>query len=399
MKTWLRILLPFAVLGLGVLITFGLIKTRPKVTPAPRETSTPLVRVVSVQPHPHQFTVQAQGTVMPHLGIDLVAEVPGRIVKVSPSFKAGAFFDEGEELITLDSRDYELAVTRARAQLAEARVRFAREQAEAEVAVAEWKTLGKGEASPLLRREPQLAEAKAAVDSAEAALQQAELDLERTRIKAPFAGRVWEKKVDAGQYVARGASLARIYSIDFAEVRLPLPLEDLAYLNLPLGQESQSGELPSVTLRANIAGKPHQWRGHIVRTEAEIDPKTRMITAVARVHDPFALEKSGTPLPIGLFVNATIEGVTRQGISIVPRAALRGREHVLIVDQDNHLRFREVEIARLESDRVLVSAGLQPSDRPCVSVLETPVDGMKVRVAESAPQTANANTVTNSPAL
>lgn len=387
MKTLLRILLPLGVLAVGLAITLALIKTRPEVKPAPREASLPLVRVVPVQPRPHQFTVSAQGTVAPRLEIDLAAEVAGRVVQVAPAFETGAFFEQGEELVTIDTRDYELAVTRARAQLAEARVRLAREQAEAEVAVAEWKTLGEGEPTPLLRREPQLAEAQAAVASAEAALQQAELDLERCHIKAPFVGRIREKKVDAGQYVSRGTSVARVYSVDSAEIRLPLPLEELAYLDLPLGPEnkSRSGKLPGVTLRAKIAGEPHEWHGAIVRTEAEIDPKTRMITAVARVSDPFARKKPGTPLPVGLFVNAEIAGTTRESISIVPRAALRGREHVLVVDQENTLRFREVEIARLESDRILILSGLRPGDRACVSLLETPVDGMKVRVAEASP--------------
>ena len=401
MKTWLRILLPVAVLALGVLVTVALIKTRPEVKPAPRENFIPLVRVIAAEPQAHQFTVQAQGTVTPHLDINLVAEVPGRIVQVSPSFESGGFFEKGEELLTLETRDYELAVTRAQAQLAEAQVRLAREQAEADVAVAEWKTLGQGQASPLLRREPQLAEAKAAVASAQAALQQAELDLERCHINAPFAGRVWEKNVDAGQYVAKGTALARIYSVDFAEVRLPLPLEDLAWLDLPLGSQTQSrpGAFPEVTLRARIAGKPQEWQGKIVRTEAGIDPKTRMLTAVARVEDPFARKGSGTPLPIGLFVNAFIKGIQGQEMFLVPRAALRGRGTVLVVDDENRLRFRDVEVARAESERVLVSGGLHPGDRLCISVLEAPVDGMQVHVARNTPRTAIAEPAPATPRL
>ena len=173
MKTWLRILLPLVVLGSGALVTVVLIRTRPEIQPVPHENALPLVRAVTVQPGTHCFTVEAQGMVQPHREIQLVAEVAGRITQVSPSFEAGRFFEAGEELVTLDTRDYELGVTRARAQLAEAEVRLTREEAEAEVAIAEWETLGEGDPGPLVRREPQLAEAQAAVASARAALEQA----------------------------------------------------------------------------------------------------------------------------------------------------------------------------------------------------------------------------------
>jgi RND family efflux transporter MFP subunit len=308
---------------------------------------------------------------------------------VSDTFADGGFFEAGETLLELDPRDYELAVTRAQASLAQAEVHLQREEAEAEVARQEWATLGEGEASALLLREPQLAEARVVVKSARAILEAARLDLERCRIQAPFAGRVRTKRVDVGQFVARGEVVARVYAVDYVEVRLPLPLEDLGYLELPVQYRGETAgrEGPRVRLRASVGGQRHEWEGRIVRTEGEIDPRTRMLTAVARVDDPFARSQdwSRPPLAVGLFVDAEIEGRTAGQVRLAPRAALRLDGRLMVVDRDNRLRFRRVEILRKEGERVVIEDGLEPGDRVCISPLEIAVDGMEVRLAEPEP--------------
>ena len=387
MKKVLRVLLPLIIVLAGALLALAMIKARPAVTPEAKEPATPLVRVAVVTPKDHRFVVTAQGTVTPRLEINLASEVPGKVVEIAPGFSTGGFFEEGEVLVKIDARDYELALARARAQLAEAQVRLLREQAEGEVARNEWQTLGEGKATPLLRREPQLAEAQAGVDSAQAVLQQAQLDLERTQIKAPFAGRVWSKKVDAGQFLQRGEAVARIYSVDAAEVRLPLTLDDLAYLDLSLAfQQTDRDPGPEVTLTASIGGVRCEWRGQILRTEAEVDPRTRMLHAVAQVKNPYDTSpERKSPLAVGLFVDAKIVGRPVSNVLVVPRASLRGRDRLVVVDSEGFLRFREVEVLRMKNESAILKSGLQPGDRICLSPLDAPVDGMKVRVTEDSP--------------
>jgi membrane fusion protein, multidrug efflux system len=369
-----------------------MVKGRRAITPAPREVVLPTVRAVPVQAQAHRFTVLTHGTVAPRVDIQMSAEVGGRIVQVAPSFASGGFFEAGEVLVALDPRDYELAVARARAALAEAQVRLQREEAEAKVARQEWQTLGDGEANPLLLREPQLAEARAVVASAEASLAQAELDLARCQIRAPFDGRVWTKQADIGQFVARGELLARLYSVDAAEVRLPITLDDLSYLDLPMEYrgETRANAGPRVTLRARFGQQVHAWEGTIVRTEGEIDPRTRMVTVVARVADPYQRgpDAARPPLAVGLFVNAEIEGRAEERVFLVPRASLRGDNQLLVVDAEERLRFRNVTVLRREQEHVIIGAGLQDGDLVSLSGLEAPVDGMRVRLGEPVNQLA-----------
>ena len=276
-------------------------------------------------------------------------------------------------------------MVRARAAIAQAELRLATEQEEAAVARKEWESLGQGEPRPLVVRAPQIAEAKAMLASAEAAFEKAEYDLERTVVKAPFAGRVREKRVDVGQFVSRGSSVARLYGVDYAEVRLPIPDRDLEFVNLPLAYRGQreSARGPSVALMANFAGRRHRWQGRIVRTEGEIDPRTRMIQAIARVADPYGRARPGRPpLAVGMFVEAEIYGKAAANVFVLPRIVLRGTDQVLVVDKDDRLRFRTVDILRTESDQVIIRSGLEAGERVANSVVEAAVDGMKVGVLE-----------------
>jgi RND family efflux transporter MFP subunit len=306
---------------------------------------------------------------------------------VSPSLASGGFFEKDEELLKVDRREYELAVIQARSAVAQAELTLATEQEESDLARKEWESLGEGDPTPLTFREPQVAQAKATLASAQAALDRTEYDLERTVVKAPYAGRIRTKSVDVGQFVSRGAVVASVYAVDFAEVRLPIPDAQLEYVNLPLafrGQDDQT-EGPKVILRADFAGREHTWQGRIIRTEAEIDPQSRMVQAVARVADPYGQDRRGgrPPLAVGMFVEAEIEGNWAASVTVLPRSALRGRDTVYVVDENGRLEFRPVEVLRTEREDVLVRSGLKAGERICVSVLETAVDGMKVQVVEA----------------
>jgi RND family efflux transporter MFP subunit len=226
---------------------------------------------------------------------------------------------------------------------------------------------------------------QAVLREAKARLSRSERDLDRTQIVAPYDGRVRSERVDVGQFVKRGESIGTIYAVDFAEVRLPIPNADLAYLDLALGSVGpETSAQPSVTLSANFAGTEHQWLGQVVRTEGELDPTTRMIHVVARIPEPYGTAKGRAPLAVGMFVDAEIHGQTLDAVSVLPRSALRSDKRVLVVDTNGQLRFREVEVLRLADDKVYIGNGLVEGERVCISALQSTSDGMQVRVAEAA---------------
>jgi multidrug efflux system membrane fusion protein len=390
-KLLLRILLPIVVIAGAGYAGWTMIQNRPIPETRVVEVPLPLVETMDVAYSNVRLRVRAEGTVAPRTEAEFVPEVFGRVMEISPSLVVGGFFEEGEVLLRLDSREYELAVTRSRASIAQAELRLEIERQEAAVAMEEWELLGAGRPTALAMREPQIAEAEAALASAEAALQQAEYDLERAIVRAPFAGRVRSKRVDVGQFVQRGNSVATIYAVDAVEIRLPIPDSELQFVDLPLayrgdgGSESVTG--PEVILRSEFAGQEHEWRGRIVRTEGEIDPRTRMVHAIARVEDPYARSENRLrpPLALGMFVEAEILGRSSGQVAILPRSVLRGADQVLVVSVAGELRFQQVEILRLERDRVLVSSGVAEGDQIVVSPLENAVNGMRVRVIEEAP--------------
>ena len=220
----------------------------------------------------------------------------------------------------------------------------------------------------------------AASVEAQVAVQQAERDLLRTELKAPYSGLVRNKRVDVGQFVSRGNSVATIYAADSVEVRVPIADSQLAFLELPLGVR---GELPEqyqadVTLSTHYGGEYYEWEGKLVRTEAEIDTSTRMVHAVVRV-DEVADDPQQPALPVGLFVHADISGRMANDVVVLPRAALRNQGQVLVVDPENRLRYRNVELLRFEEDSVIIQGGLKAGEIVNLSPIQTAIDGMRVK--------------------
>lgn len=379
-------LLSVVVLTVGVVGAVGMIAARPQVETKRPDVQLPLVRVVPAQVEDVRLTVRAQGTVVPRTESDLVPEVSGRVVWVSPSLVAGGFFDEGEVLLRIDSRDYEMARRSAEAavarhaselQLAIANRKRSRELAEREIVSTA--TLDEAENAARV--------AEAALREARTALERAQMDLERTEIRAPFLGRVRDEQVDVGQFVNRGARVAGLYAVDYAEVRLPIPDYELAFLDLPLTYREEQDDAssgPPVVLRADFAGARYEWKGRIVRTEGEIDPRTRMVHAVAQVEDPYGRKThpGRPPLAVGLFVEAEILGRVAGDVVRVPRSAMRTADELLIVGDDDRLQFRRVDVLRADGETVVLSSGVAAGERICVSPLEAAVDGMTVRVLE-----------------
>ncbi len=379
LKSRAKIWVPLAIVLLGVLVAVALVASRrpPKTAlPAP---PTPVVRAVQVSVQPVELTVASQGTVRPRTETALVPEVGGRVIWVSEQCVAGGTFERHDVLLRIDPADYQAAVEAAVAQVKQAELRVAREEGEAAIAARDWQELGTGEPSALTLRQPQLAGAKASLAAAKAALGKARRDLARSELRAPFAGRVRAEQVDIGQVLIPGQPVGAIYATDVAEVRLPIRDHELAFLELQAGR----GDGPAVQLRGDFAGEARVWEGRIVRSEGELDPETRMVHLVAQVEDPYD-ESQAHPLPMGLYVEATVRGRTLEHAVVLPREALRTAAQVWVVDADT-LRFRQVSVVQSTRERVVIDQGLADGEWVCLSNLDTPIDGMPVRLSAAEP--------------
>jgi RND family efflux transporter MFP subunit len=385
MSRRLRVLLPLAVLGLGIAGTVALIAARPEAEKRPAEVLAPLVRTLEVKTRDLELSITAWGTVVPRTESSLIPEISGPVVWISPSLAAGGFFEAGDVLLRVDPRDYEAALERARASVERAKSELLRATRDLE----RRRELARRDfASTAALDTAENAErvARAALREARAVLSQADRDLERTELRAPFAGRVREKRVDVGQFLARGVSVATLYAVDFAEVKLPVPDAELAFLDIPLGYRGENGGVasgPEVHLHARFAGGQHVWTGRVVRTEGELDPKSRMLNVIAQVENPYGRgeDPERPPLSVGMFVRAEIRGRQVRDVAVVPRAALREGDSVLVVDAESRIRFRPVSVLRADRTEVVIRTGLASGERVVVSPLEAPVDGMRVRIS------------------
>ncbi len=329
-----------------------------------------LVDVMPLEQMAVSFTVQSQGTVRPRTETILSAEISGTIVSISPSFVAGGVFAGGDELMRIDPTNYEVAVEQAEALLKQRQIEF--DGAE------KLKTQG-------YRAESEWASAAAALASAKADVVKARRNLERTFIRLPYDGMVRTKEADLGQYVNPGTRLGITFATDYAEVRLPLTDRDLAFVDLPNPADiSRSGAAKgtSVSLSTVQRGQVAYWEAQIVRTEGVVDEKNRVTYAVAQIQDPYKFDKEtehSSPLPMGTFVAATIDGLTVDNLIRVPRSALRGNNHLMIIDDDNRLRVRTVDVLRTDTDYAYLIGGALPGERISLTAIESPINGMRVR--------------------
>lgn len=408
-----KILVPIFIVGISAAIAALLVLNRPSPAVKPAEERVAQVVISPARAEDLIFNVESQGTVEPRTQTTLVAEVSGRVVSVSEKFVVGGFFNKGETLLTLDDADYKVNVQQAQASLLTAQAQFVQESAQAEQAVRQWESSGRkrADAPPLALRTPFLEESRARVLFAEADLARAERQLERTNIRAPYDGLVREKMVDIGQFIGTGTQMARTFAIDFAEIRLPLTDRDIAYLELPrpgvmasapvngqsvaaardmntnraedgLYATSRQKGTP-VTLKATVGGRPYEWEGRIVRTEGVIDPNTRVYYAVAQVEDPYGLHQSSNRavLSIGSFVNATLRGITVRDVFTVPHRAVRNGDEIMIMDNEQRLRQRKVNILRTDTENVYIDGGLFEGEQVIVSPVPVPIEGMRVAPA------------------
>ena len=377
MRNSLKTGITVSILCFAVIVAYGLVKTAPEPAQVQPEEVAISVRVLEAEKTSIQLEVVSQGTVEPRQQSELIPEASGRVSWVSPNLVAGGYFKKNDVLLKIDDRDYRSTVARNQAALT-------RTQAEEELAryeLARMKELVKNKLVSQSSLEAVLRNyriAKAILQDARLTLDQAKRDLLRTEVHAPYDGLVRNERVDIGQYVTRGQSIASVYASNSIEVRLPLADQQLAYLSIPLGYRGEiAKDLRSIVLLStDYGGSLYEWQGKLVRTEAEIDSKSRMVTAVVRVRTE---DNPGQPeLPIGLFVNAKIKGRWVDNVIRLPRAALRKSNQVLVVDVDNRLTFRTVEIIRHENDNILISRGIRDGEVINISPIQTVIEGMRV---------------------
>ena len=345
----------------------------------------PKVEIFVAESVPLTVEAKSQGTVESRTETMLIAEVSGRIQSISNSFFAGGYFKKGDPLIEIDPIDYRGNLATAKSRYAEAKLAYEQEKALTEQAIEDWNELGKGEGSDLALRKPQLEMTKARLESANVGVEMAKRDLDRTIVRAPYDGRIREKFVDVGQMVsARQSQLTRIYSTDTAEIRLPIALNDIQYLDLPeaYSNTAQAISKPKVSISARFGNETFTWHGVIDRTEGAIDSRTRLSYVVAQIDSPYE-KKNGSnrpPLKVGLFIDAKIEGKRLPAAIKIPRQALRQDNTVYIVDKENRLRFKTVDVYKTDTEWAIITDGLEDGDRICLTALEYAVMGMQLEI-------------------
>lgn len=382
LRRTIAIVAPLAVIaaGIGGMSALNATKEKPEVkAEAPRA---PAVFVETARLETTQLTANVQGEIRARTQAQIAAEVGGAIIWVSPDFAAGGIVKRGQPIARIDDRDYQLGIIRAEAEIARAQQVLVREDALARVARLDFERAGQKPPTALALREPQLAEARAMVAAAEAGLEEAKLRLSRTTVRAPFDGRVTERNVDLGQYVGVGSTIGRAYASDVVEARLPLSDGALAQVGLSVGYIAPTGQGPEIRLFQAQNGELREWRGRIVRVDAQIDPQTRTVMAIGEVANPLG-KGQAAPLAPGMFVNAEIMGRAAGDFVAFPRSALRGDGTVLVVGEGNLIAVRQPQLAGGRGEVLYAASGLADGERVVVSALPGGYQGQQVEIVST----------------
>lgn len=379
-----RAILPLLVIVIALGLTFILVKSRN--IPKPLETPYlgPLVETAELVKSSRRVVVFGTGTAQSRQEVNITPQVRGRVSELSPNMVEGGTFRKGELLFAIESVDYELAIDLARASLAQAELELQRNENLARVARQEWHALNPGsteEPDPLVVYEPQMKSARAQRDAAAANVRQAEINLQRTRLLAPFNGYVRSEQLELGQYLNAGSAVATIVGTDQVEIVVPVNLDDLAWLQVPRDGDVQKGSEAEIDLLSG--GRNYRWQGVITRAMGEIDPRNRTAHVVVTVTDPLAKDRAErsplNQLLPGMFVEVRLQGKELADVIVVPRGALRDNDTVWIADGENRLRIRAVDVVRREREEILVQAGLQAGEQIVLTGLSGAAEGMLLR--------------------
>lgn len=332
------------------------------------------------------IVLESQGTVRAHHEATVTSQVPGTVIKVHPEFEDGAFFREGQILIELDAGDLKAKLSSAESRLARAEAQLAQEEAKAKQARLNWEDIGyEEEPSPLVLRIPQLKDAQAQLKAASTDVDQAQRELARAKVRAPFDGRVKSRLVGLGQTVSGTTALGEIFATDFAEIRLPLAADQLRFVNLPKrdGHPAVPVTLTDA-LTTNSADEPGSWEAQIIRTEGALDEGSRELFVIARIEDPFGIQSSKAELRIGQPVRAAIKGITLRDVFLIPRKTLRGINRIYLIDQTQMTLSRQtIQPVWSTEETVIVREGIDDGTWLASSTLPYAPLGAPVEIIDS----------------
>jgi RND family efflux transporter MFP subunit len=385
-QKWLKLVLPIVVILVGIGGMQLMVYSRSSPQKEVRENPGAPVEVQRMQKRNLSVVVTGTGTVGPRQEASITTQVGGKVTYLAPGFVAGGLFGKGDLLFKIEDTDYRLDIDKAKAVLTKAEFDLAMVEGQARVARIEWERLhleDKKEPSPLVLYEPQLKNARANVESAKAALAQAELDLARTSVVAPFACLIRSEEIDLGQYVTVGKTVATVAGTGTAEIVVPLPLEELQWLSIP--RKGGNGSGAPAKVKVTVGDRVLTWKGRVVRSLGEVDPRGRMARVVVAVDDPYNLEKGQggdlRDLEIGMFVDVEIAGKELSGVFTIPRSALRDGDTVWTMDEERKLRIKPVTVVRREQDTIIVRNGFEEGDQVVLTKVSGAAEGMKLRLA------------------
>jgi RND family efflux transporter MFP subunit len=369
-----QIILPIIVLGIGIAGLVGLSALKKPPEEKPEVDTTPLVSVEVINYQPMTFDVNSYGVVNAKYMTEIVAQVSGEIIYLDPNFVKGGFVKKGEILAKVDPSDYQSSLLDAQANIASSQASLVQERANAEVAIREWADITNREPTDLSLRKPQLAQELAKLKSAEASLNRAKRDLERTIIRAPYDALIDGREIGLGSFVSKGTPIGKVLNTDIAEVRLPIADKEMQYL-------AAKGVNANVNLSGQFAGSKQVWSGKIVRSEGVVDNKSRMTYLIAEINDPYGLTTDKNELRYGTYVTAQIEGIQVGNVAVVPRHLVVNGA-VAIMDADRTLKYKPVTVIRQDGANVVITDGLESGMQLITSALDYPTDGMKVALPE-----------------
>lgn len=339
----------------------------------------PVVKVSRVVLAEGGVQILAEGVIESQRVVTLTAEVSGKIIEVNPQLVPGGRVREGEVLARLETADYAAALEQAKAAVADAELAIEQETAKRDQSLRDWESLGKGEPSSLLARKPQLASARARLESAKAEAQRAARNLERTVLRAPFDAVVRQESVEVGAVLAPGTQLATLFSERSLEVELPLRLEDYALL-----QRDEQGQVQGeVVLWGKLGSREVEWPAQVLRTTGEVERGALTAGVVVGVQAADGEGEFRLPPP-GLFVKARLEGQALSQAVVVPREAIRDGDRVAVVTEERVLEFRDLRVVRSTSAEVLVSEGVEAGELVILTRLNNASDGMTVAIEEDS---------------
>jgi RND family efflux transporter MFP subunit len=381
-KTFIKFILPILIITLAALVAVAMVKKRTAPMRISPLSQGPMVETMTITLVDLPVTVRATGTVAASQQVEIIPQVSGVVEMIAANLVQGAFFKKGELLLKIEETDYLLALEQARADLSKAELDLALIEGKAVIARREWQMLRRqeGEPLPLVVYEPQLASAKATVASASAKVKLAEVNLARTKIKAPFNCFIRKKIVDVGQYLRSGTMILDIAGTDGVEVVVPLPQADLAWLDVP--RQNKEGKGAPATITMDVGGENFAWQGFLSRALGEVDAKTRMVDVVIIIEDPYLLKKEagyGQELALGSFVQVEVQGRMLTKVARIPRKALHGEDQVWLVNDHKELVLRQVEVTRKEKDTVLIGNGLVEGERLVLTAVSGAANGLVVR--------------------